>query len=63
MQKYNIERYEINEVWSYLVDNDYFTDDELRLITDINGFNLETLNDCLFARYGYRDLGQMLEEE
>ncbi len=63
MQKYDIERYEINEVWGYLVDNDYFTDDELRLITDINGFNLETLNDCLFARYGYRDLKQMLEEE
>ncbi len=55
--------YDINEVYNYLVDNSYFTNEELRLITDINGFNLETLNDCLYARYGYRDLEQLLEGE
>ncbi len=53
---------DVNEVWSYLVDNDYFTDEELQLITNINGYTIETLNDCLYSRYAYRDLGQMLEE-
>lgn len=55
--------YDVNEVYNYLVNNSYFMDDELRLITEINGFNLETLNDCLLARYGYRDLEQLLEGE
>lgn len=51
----------VNEVWDLLVDNDYFTVEELQLLTNINGYNLETLNDAIYARYGYRDLEQMLE--
>lgn len=46
-----------------LIVHELFTQDELELITNINGFTVETLNDCIFARYGYRDLEQMLEEE
>lgn len=51
------------EVYEFLIDNNYFTQEELDLTTNINGFNIETLNDCLYARYGYRSLSQMLEEE
>ena len=50
---------EENKTWSYLVDNGYFTEEELQLITDINGYNMETLNDCIYARYGYRSLDQL----
>ena len=46
-----------------LVERELFTEAELKLLTDINGFTVETLNDCLFSRYGYRSLDQMLEEE
>lgn len=49
-----------NELYDVLVDHGYFTDEELRLLTNINGFNIETLNDAIFARYGYRDYNQMM---
>ena len=49
-------------VWDRLVDMGLFTDRELELITNINGYNIDTLNDAIYARYGYRSLDQMLEE-
>lgn len=49
-------------IYSYYIDAELFTEAEMRLITDINGYNVETLNDVLFARYGYRDLKQMMED-
>ena len=49
-------------VWDRLVDMGLFTDRELELITNINGYNIDTLNDAIYARYGYRSLDQMLDE-
>ena len=51
----------VNELWDQLLDLELFTYEELQLITNINGYSLETLNDAIFARYGYRDLEQMME--
>ena len=51
----------VNELWAELVERDLFTDKELQLLTNINGFSIETLNDAIFARYGYRDYEQMME--
>jgi len=51
-----------NELWDKLLEQELFTELELQLITDINGFNVETLNDAIYARYGYRDYEQMMEE-
>lgn len=53
---------DVNELWDELLERDLFTKAELQLITNINGYSVETLNDALFARYGYRDLKQMMEE-
>lgn len=53
---------DVNVVWDELLERDLFTNDELQLLTNINGFNIETLNEAIFARYGFRDLQQMLEE-
>jgi hypothetical protein len=53
---------EVDDLWSYFVDNEFFTPAELELITSINGYNIDTLNDALYARYGYRDLDQLVEE-
>ena len=50
------------ELFDKLINLNLFTEDELSLITDINGFSVETLNDCIYARYGYRDFDQMQEE-
>lgn len=51
------------KLWFELIERGLFTFDELKLLTDINGFSVETLNDAIYARYGYRDLEQMLESE
>lgn len=50
------------ELYEYLIQERYFTPSELALVTDINGNTIETLNDCIYARYGYRDIEQLREE-
>lgn len=51
---------DVNQAWKLLIKLELFTERELQLVTHLNGFRLEVLNDCLFARYGYRDLEEML---
>lgn len=51
------------ELYETLLDEELFTDEELRLLTNINGLSIETLNDAIYARYGYRDYEQMKESE
>jgi hypothetical protein len=52
-----------NELYEILLDNELFTNEELRLLTNINGLSIETLNDAIYARYGYRDFEQMMESD
>ena len=54
---------DVNDLYETLIDEELFTEDELRLITDINGYSIDTLNDCIFARYGYRSYEQMKGED
>lgn len=51
-----------NAIYSFLVEYEYFTEDELRLVTDINGNRTEVLNDCCRARYAL-DIEDLLEEQ
>lgn len=60
---YGVDFEDSTSVWDYLVNYDYFTDDELRLVQAINGYSLNTLNDCIYVRYGYHSLEQLLESE
>ena len=53
----------VNELWDQLLELELFTYEELQLLTNINGFSIETLNDAIYARYGYRDYDQMMEYE
>ena len=46
------------ELWDYMVEQGIVTDDELRLVTSIDGMNIDTLNDVLYVRTGYRDIKQ-----
>lgn len=52
---------EINTLWDNLIEGGYFTEEELQLVTNINGYNIETLNDCIYCRYGFQDWEQMNE--
>lgn len=53
---------DIATVWDYLINSEIATEDTLRIITCINGYNLETLNDVLYAVTGYRDIEQIENE-
>ena len=50
---------ELIEAWDYLVDNNIATDEELRLVTSINGMNIDTINSVIYARTGYHDIEQV----
>ena len=53
----------IESTWDNLVNYGIATENELQLITDINGYNLEALNDVIYARTGYHDWEQFKECE
>ena len=46
----------------FIVDNNIATDDEVRLVSDINGWNEETMTDILYARPGLRSYEQRKDE-
>jgi len=54
---------DFEDVFDALVNSQYFTEEELKLVCHINGFNIESLNSAIYARYAYRDLEQLLESE
>lgn len=53
----------IAEVWDYLIESMIATEEELKLITNINGYNEETLNSVIYARTGYRSIEQLRDCE
>lgn len=53
----------LEDLYNELLNRGLFTEEELQLITCMNGYNIETLNAAIFARYGYRNLEQMTEED
>ena len=53
---------ELIDTWDYIVDNNIATDEELRLVTSINGMNIDTINSVIYARTGYHDIEQVREE-
>ena len=52
-----------DEMWDRLVDEGIATEEEINLVTDINGYTEEALLDILYARTGYRNFEQMEDEE
>tara|TARA_B100000575_G_C22896183_1_gene521261 strand:+ start:55 stop:231 length:177 start_codon:yes stop_codon:yes gene_type:complete len=51
------------ELNDYLIDFNIATEEEIRLVTSINGYNLESLESILYSRTGYRNLEQIKEME
>lgn len=54
--------YNINALWETIVEYGIATEEELMLVTSINGYNEEVLNNVLYVRTGYRDIEQFMEE-
>jgi len=51
------------KLYDYLIEYGVCTEDELSLLTSINGTNLDTLESALYSRTGYRSLEQIEEAE
>ena len=49
----------LEAMWDYLTEAGIATEEELRLVTAINGYNEETLCDVLFVRTGCRSFDQL----
>lgn len=41
-------------LWDFIVDNNIATEDEVGLVTDINGLNEKTMTDIIYAKTGLR---------
>jgi len=54
---------DVESTWDYLVDKGIATEQELILVTYINGYNMESLNDIIYVRTGYRTAEQLQEED
>ena len=54
---------DLNKLYDQLVELGIATEAELNLVTSINGWNEEALNDVIYVRTGYRSLEQLKECE
>ena len=54
---------ELDYYWDFLIDGCIATEEELKLVTSINGYNETTLNDVLYVRTGYISIEQYKEGE
>jgi len=50
-----------NETFDEIIERGIATESEIQLVCCIKGNNIETLNDIIYARTGYRDLEQLKE--
>lgn len=47
---------DVDKVKNFLIEQEIATEDEISLVTQINGYSIDTLNAILYARTGYHDL-------
>lgn len=53
----------LEKQYDYLVECGIATEEEIQLVTYINGYNPDTMKDILYVRTGYRDFDQLEDEE
>tara|TARA_R110000824_G_scaffold179505_1_gene359736 strand:+ start:312 stop:749 length:438 start_codon:yes stop_codon:yes gene_type:complete len=50
--------YTFDEVWDYIIEHDIATENELRLVCNINGSSVDNLQEVIDVRTGYMDMEQ-----
>lgn len=50
------------DIWDAIVEYGIATEEELELVTAINGYHDDALNDVIYVRTGYRNIEQFLED-
>ena len=53
----------VSEVYNALIDDYGVSEEALALVTNINGYSIDTLNDVIYSIFGYHSLEQLKEEE
>lgn len=53
----------LEQYYNYLVESGIVSEETLDVVTAINGYNEEALDDVLYVKSGYRDIEQYLEYE
>lgn len=53
---------DINDMYEVLITYSIATEDEINLVTNINGWNEQSLLDILYVRTGYRNIEQLINE-
>lgn len=53
----------LSEIWGRIIEYGIATEEELQLVTSINGYNIEALNDIIDVRTGYHSIEQYEECE
>lgn len=53
----------MKKIENFLIDNGIATAEEIDLVIKINGYTIESLNDILYVRTGYRSIEQLMDEE
>lgn len=57
-----MKEFTIEQAWDYLIDSCNVSEDTLKIVTSINGYSLDTLQDVLYAVTGYRSFEQVIYE-
>lgn len=50
-------------IYDFIRANEIATESEIELVTNINGYSEETLNDIIYCRTGYHDVPQLYDCE
>lgn len=50
---------ETSQAYDFIIDNGICTEGEAELVTSINGYNVEAINDIIYCRTGYHDIEQL----
>ena len=54
---------QIEKLWDLIVNDELATVQSLQLVTRLNGYTLETMEDVLYALTGYHSYEQFMENE
>ena len=49
--------------WDFILENNITTEDALQLVTNINGYNIDTLNSVIYCQTAYHDIKQLWDCE
>ena len=53
----------VEEAWDYLIESGLASEETLQVVTNINGYSLDTLESVLYATAGYHSFDQYLDED